>query len=263
MLYFLRNQPVFLIMKKVRIFLVILIAILFVSGGVWYWKFYQPKKISQPSTNSNTSQAAPALPSEPKDADAATKTNYAKAIAARDTRLKDPTYINFLKEGIAWKTTADYTKSDKNVFYTYAAYVYTQAGGAFPKEWVPWFNTGNMFLSIADYNRAETSYKKAIELAPAQYDPLSALLDILRARSAQPNRQVMDYFKDRLPLIGSNQSPLTIGYCQYLLEYNELNECLAVLKSIIAINPTPQLQSEYADLQKFVKENAAKNVNAK
>lgn len=171
---------------------------------------------------------APPLPAEPKDADDNVKKLYADANAKHEARVKDPNYVAYMAEGLEWKSIGDYAKTDRNVYYTYAAYVYAEAGKKFPEQWVPWLNVGNMFNLIGEYARAEQAYKKAILIDPTRNEAFSALVDMLFYGRVKPTDDIVKYLNAAFAGITQDQPFAAFTYAKYLLTYQKNAEALAV-----------------------------------
>lgn len=194
----------------------------------------------------------PELPSEPKDADERVKGMYAAALKAHGERLQKPDDLrSYYSEGLEWKTVGEFATSDKNVYYTYAAFVYAEAAKKFPNEWVPYFNVGNMFRALGEFGRAEIAYKKSAEIAPNRVEHYGALIEIMTASRVKPNDDIKAYFRERVPQAVFDPRYLVLTYARYLLEQGENDEALAILREAVERLPgDEQIKAEYEDVRR-------------
>lgn len=240
-------------MKLRKSFFVIAAVVIVVAAAGAAYAYRGALFVKKPGGVETEQAKVPELPAEPENADDQLKGMYAAALAARETRVKDPTYINYMKEGLEWKTVGDFATSKKNAYYVYAAYVYDEAGEKYPEEWVPWLNVGNMFKLVGEFGRAEQAYKKAAEGGPARYEPLEALVQMLIERGAKPTPEIIAYFNERFPKLTVEPVVFVMPYAQYLLDNGEYEEGLTVVRVAADTFPAEKrLRDEYEDLKKYL-----------
>lgn len=200
---------------------------------------------------------APELPAEPRGSDEQLKEMYRKAVTARQERLEKETYVAYMTEALEWKSVGDFAPNDqKNVYYSYAIYIYTSAGEKFKEEWVPWLNVGNVFQLMSDGVRAEQAYKKAADADPSQAEPYVALLEMFSARGILPTDDMKVYFKSGLDKVSVDPGRLVIIYARYLLDSRDYRDALEIMKWAATKMPgDSRVQAEYRDLKAFFEKN--------
>lgn len=225
------------------------------AGAAYYYRAPLAAWLGLPGETSDAAKV-PDVPKAPKDADAQLEGMYEAALKAHADRLAKPDEIrSYMSEGLEWKTVGDFAKTDRNLYYEYAAFVYTEAANKFPTEWVPWLNVGNMFMMLGSYGRAEQAFKKAVEIDSTRYEPLFALLDMISNFSVAPNDEIKTYFRTQLPKVGNQRTEMIISYVRYILGFGANDEALEIMRLATAEwDPKDaRLKAEYADLKKALK----------
>lgn len=222
----------------------LLIAAILLVGGVAGYGYVEHSWFR----NVGEFAAEPRLPRKPSDANDELKEMYAAAITAHEARLADATYVKFLEEGLAWKTVGEFAKTEeKRTYFVYASYVYGKASEAFPTEWVPFMNIGNLFTQMGEYGRAEQAYKKAAEIAPERGEVLIAMVEMLQAAKGVPTAEFIEYMATRLPGLQFDGGQFVLIYAKYLLDAGYNKETLAALRAgTEAFKADARIATEYA-----------------
>jgi tetratricopeptide (TPR) repeat protein len=208
-----------------------------------------------PKATDTVADQEPSLPTIPPNADDQIKGMYKEATDAREARLADGSYKHFLEEGLAWKTLGDFAPSGRNVYYTYAAFIYSKAGEKFPKDWVPYYNVGNMFALIGQQARAESAYKKAIEIDPTSPFAYQSLIDMLTVVNAWPSPDILTFFRAHLFSLKSDQRAVVIGYARYLLQNGMNREAVAILEQADKTYHDEAIAAELKELHQYFKDH--------
>jgi tetratricopeptide (TPR) repeat protein len=205
----------------------LLLAMLLLVGGVAVYGFAEYSWFR----NAGDVSAEPRLPEKPFDASDELKEYYGAAIAAHEAREADPTYVRFLEEGLAWKTVGEFAAdTEKRTYLGYSAFVYGKAAEAFPTEWVPYLNVGNLFTQMGEFGRAEQAYKKAAEIAPERGEVLIAMMEMLQAAKGTPTPDLLEYMQARLPGLQFDGGQFVLLYADFLLKAGFNAEALAALR---------------------------------
>ncbi|PIR26416.1 MAG: hypothetical protein COV41_01495 [Candidatus Brennerbacteria bacterium CG11_big_fil_rev_8_21_14_0_20_43_10] len=163
---------------------------------------------------------------------------------------KDPNnYDLYIEAGIYWKVLGDllvptFQKEKAEIFYQKAIKIYQKAIEISQgKAWIPYLNLGNVSRAIKDYSRAETAYRKALELSPGEGMLWSTLAEFYRYDLKKSPEEVKNVYKEGLKVVVINANLLQ-EYANYLRDIGQLKEALEIFQQLYEEYPAAYLKEE-------------------
>lgn len=249
-----QNNGIIMQIKTFQKIVILVAGLLILSGGVYYG--YSQSWFGDKVEVGEELQ----VPRKPSDANDELKVMYATAVVSHEARMKDSSFVNYLREGLDWKTVGEFARKDEQrAYFVYSAYVYTKAADQYPDKQVALVNAGNIFVQLGEFGRAEQAYKKAAEIDPKYADPLLALLEAMQTLKAPPSKELLSYFRERYPKLEHDGGQFVYMYARYLLTVGENAEALDVLKTGAGLfKDDKRLPVEYAEVKKELEKRGYK-----
>jgi tetratricopeptide (TPR) repeat protein len=177
---------------------------------------------------------------------AGSNADTAPVIPPGDKAKQEEAYLGYLQAGQKYKSEGDAGNKDS---YYKAIEEYKKASDvAEQKVWIPFLNLGNVYRFVGDYDNAEKSYNKAIEIAPDN-SIFSAKIDMYRYELKKPVDEVNSLYEEALSKTGDNFDIMT-GYAAYLRDNGNNEESLKYWKIVSGKYPDDQrYKDEIAGLE--------------
>lgn len=145
---------------------------------------------------------------------------FNKALAKEVEIAKTPEEAGlYFDDGLAWKSIAEQmrgTEPERKIFFVKSLEVYEMGIAKFGQKNILFYlNGGKLAERIEDYIKAETYYKKAIEISPADESGYLSLVDLYSYRMNKSEEEILKVFSAGETIM-VNRAPLVSGRATYL-----------------------------------------------
>lgn len=160
-------------------------------------------------------------------------------------------YSEYLKEAMKYRTEG--FGGDANAFNK-ALDAYKKAiEVSEEKEWLAYYNLGNTYRLVKDYNFAGESYAKALENAPAESTIYLAKIEMYRYELNKPYEEINTIYEEALKKVTDSVN-IMISYATFLKEEGKYSEALKYYKTLSEKYPDNQgYKDEISELESKVK----------
>lgn len=167
----------------------------------------------------------------------------------KEQASQEEAYSEYLSEGLKYKSEGD--AGNKDAYYKSIEAYQKATDVSDGKVWIPFLNLGNVYVLVGDFENAEKSYDKALEIAPDSAIYL-AKIQLYRYDLKKSEDEIIDIYKEALSKSADNLD-LTIKYAAYLRDIGQDEESLKYWKVVSEKFPTDQrYKDEIADLEKKI-----------
>ena len=167
-----------------------------------------------------------------------------------DKAKQEEVYFDFLQEGLKYKSEGD--AGNKDSYYKAIEAYQKAADVAEGKVWIPFFNLGNVYGYVGDYENAEKSYDKALEIA-ADSTIYLAKIQLYQFDLKKSEGEVGALYEDALLKTSDNIDIMT-KYASYLRDIGNNEDSLKYWRIVSEKFPEDQrYKDEIAELEAKVK----------
>ena len=138
-------------------------------------------------------------------------------------KVEEKDYQTYLEEGLHWKSLGDQTGNSE--YYLKAEQVYRKMTEKFPDYWVPWWNLANLQRQLKEFEEAEKSFKKAIEIAPGEGNLYLGLIEFYQYDLKKSEEEILAIYQEALKRVVENIDVI-ISYASYLYQIDKKEEAL-------------------------------------
>ncbi|MEK7211719.1 MAG: hypothetical protein AAB731_03735 [Patescibacteria group bacterium] len=178
-------------------------------------------------------------------------------VAARDKEREIKTNPERLETYVSammrYKGLGDVTKDKR--FYYRALDIEARATKKFGvKSYLPALNASTIYMSLGEYEKAETNIKKAIEMAPGDAQLYLRLIELYKDFMKKDEASVIAVYETGIQRL-VNVLPLYNSYAAYLREINRLEESLDKYRILRKAAPdNPLYGQQVKELELLVKD---------
>ena len=158
-------------------------------------------------------------------------------------------YQTYLEEGLHWKSLADQTGNSE--YYLKAEQVYRKMTEKFPDYWVPWWNLANLQRQLKEFEEAEKSFKKAIEIAPGEGNLYLGLIEFYQYDLKKSEEEILAVYQEALKRVVENIDVI-ISYASYLYQIGKKEDALKYYQT--AFEKYPEATQIKEEIEKIKKE---------
>ncbi|OGH69489.1 MAG: hypothetical protein A3C90_00010 [Candidatus Magasanikbacteria bacterium RIFCSPHIGHO2_02_FULL_51_14] len=150
---------------------------------------------------------------------------WTKANSTEEQIQKEPENVTlYIDAGLDWKSIAEQMEGeeeDRLAFFQKSLEAYERGIEKFGQKNILFYlNAGNVAQRMGDYAKAETYYKKAIAIAPADEMAYLALTDMYHFKLGKPKEDILPLFEAGIEIM-VNPLPLISGRATYLRQIGE------------------------------------------
>lgn len=167
-----------------------------------------------------------------------------------DKVKQEEEYFGFINEGLKFKSEGDAGNKD-SYYKSIEAYQKASdvAGG---KVWIPYLNLGNVYRLVADFENAEKSYDKALEIT-TEGTVYKAKIDMYRYELKKSEEEMIVIYEDAIENVVDN-ADLMKNYAAYLRDIERYADSLKYWKLISDKFPAEQMyKDEVSELEARLK----------
>jgi len=136
-------------------------------------------------------------------------------------------------------------------YYLKAEQVYRKMTEKFPDYWVPWWNLANLQRQLKEFEEAEKSFKKAIEIAPGEGMLYLGLIELYQYNLKKSEEEILAIYQEALKRVVENIDVI-ISYASYLYQIDKKEEALKYYQT--AFEKYPEATQIKEEIEKIKKE---------
>ena len=169
-----------------------------------------------------------------------------------DKDNKVNSYNQYLANGIKFLGKGD--AGDKNSYNLAIDEFQKAADISDNKVWLPYYNLGNTFRKIFDFNKAEVAYDQAIKISGQSEGTLYiAKIEMFRYELKKSDSEIRNIYKEAIENVYDNAN-LLVSYAAYLRDIGDYPEAIKYYELLLKKYPNNQLYiSEIKDLKSKIK----------
>jgi len=164
-------------------------------------------------------------------------------------KVEEKDYQAYLGEGLHWKSLGDQTGNSE--YYLKAEKIYRKMTEKFPDYWVPWWNLANLQRQLKEFEEAEKSFKKAIEIAPGEGNLYLGLIELYQYDLKKSEEEILAIYQEALKRVVENIDVI-ISYASYLYQIDKKEEALKYYQ--MAFEKYPEATQIKEEIEKIKKE---------
>jgi len=164
-------------------------------------------------------------------------------------KVEEKDYQAYLGEGLHWKSLGDQTGNSE--YYLKAEKIYRKMTEKFPDYWVPWWNLANLQRQLKEFEEAEKSFKKAIEIAPGEGNLYLGLIELYQYDLKKSEEEILAIYQEALKRVVENIDVI-ISYASYLYQIDKKEEALKYYQT--AFEKYPEATQIKEEIEKIKKE---------
>lgn len=161
---------------------------------------------------------------------------------ARIFAAKEKDYADYLKAGLEQKARGD--AGDRDAYYQAIVSFQAAASVSEDKVWIPYLNLGNLFRIVGDYDRAEFSYNKALEISGGEVTVYLAKLDFYSLYAKKTKEEINNLYQEALKTVVLGNANLMIHYAGWLRDNGYTTEAIKAYESLLKSFPDNQAYQE-------------------
>ena len=163
-------------------------------------------------------------------------------------KVEEKDYQTYLEEGLHWKSLGDQTGNSE--YYLKAEKIYREMTEKFPDYWVPWWNLANLQRQLKEFEEAEKSFKKAIEIAPGEGNLYLGLIELYQYDLKKSEEEILAIYQEALKRVVENIDVI-ISYASYLYQIDKKEEALKYYQTAFEKYPeATQIKEEIERIKK-------------
>jgi len=163
-------------------------------------------------------------------------------------KVEEKDYQTYLEEGLHWKSLGDQTGNSE--YYLKAEKIYRKMTEKFPDYWVPWWNLANLQRQLKEFEEAEKSFKKAIEIAPGEGNLYLGLIELYQYDLKKSEEEILAIYQEALKRVVENIDVI-INYASYLYQIDKKEEALKYYQTAFEKYPeATQIKEEIERIKK-------------
>ena len=163
-------------------------------------------------------------------------------------KVEEKDYQTYLEEGLHWKSLGDQTGNSE--YYLKAEKIYRKMTEKFPDYWVPWWNLANLQRQLKEFEEAEKSFKKAIEIAPGEGNLYLGLIELYQYDLKKSEEEILAVYQEALKRVVENIDVI-ISYASYLYQIDKKEEALKYYQTAFEKYPeATQIKEEIERIKK-------------
>jgi len=167
-----------------------------------------------------------------------------------DKAKQEAEYFEFINEGLKFKSEGD--AGNKDSYYKSIEAYQKASDVAEGKVWIPYLNLGNVYRLVSDFENAEKSYDKGIEIAP-EGTIYKAKINMYRYELKKSEEEMIVVYEDAIENIVDNVD-LMKNYAAYLRDIERYADSLKYWKIISEKFPDQQMyKNEISELEALLK----------
>ena len=157
-----------------------------------------------------------------------------------DKAEQEAKYFEYINEGLKYKSEGD--AGNKDSYYKSIESYQKASDIAEGKVWIPYLNLGNVYRLVSDYENAEKSYDKALEIAP-EGTIYKAKIDMYRYELKKSEDEMIVIYEDAIEKVVDNVD-LMKNYAAYLRDIERYSDSLKYWKMISEKFPDNQMYKD-------------------
>ena len=157
-----------------------------------------------------------------------------------DKAEQEAKYFEYISEGLKYKSEGD--AGNKDSYYKSIEAYQKASDVAEGKVWIPYLNLGNVYRLVEDFENAEKSYDKALEIAP-EGTVYKAKIDMYRYELKKSEDEMIVIYEDAIEKVVDNVD-LMKNYAAYLRDIERYSDSLKYWKMISEKFPDNQMYKD-------------------
>ena len=145
-----------------------------------------------------------------------------------DKAKQEAEYFEFINEGLKYKSEGD--AGNKDSYYKSIEAYQKASDVAEGKVWIPYLNLGNVYRLVSDYENAEKSYDKALDIV-SEGTVYKAKIDMYRYELKKSEDEMIIIYEEAIEQVVDNID-LVKNYAAYLRDIGKYSESLEYWKII-------------------------------